>query len=409
MMPPVLISARGLGKRYTIGRTLPSLSLRDRVNEMVRSIGRRSRSTEREFWALRDVSFDLHEGEVIGVIGRNGAGKSTLLKIISEITEPTEGEANIYGRVASLLEVGVGFHPELTGRENVFLNGAILGMSRTEIRRKFDEIVSFAEVEKFIDTPVKRYSSGMYVRLAFAVAAHLEPDVLVIDEVLAVGDIAFQRKCLGKMESVARQQRAVLVVSHNMSIVSQLCQQVIWLDHGTIVRTGPTREVVGAYLAQGSTSADTWSPPAQGDVPLQLHSVSILRDGGATGDIAGDEPFEIVFDYSVVAPLTPGRLAILIGDTNGTAILTSTSTDTMPALREPWRPGHHHAYCRIPGNLLAPGRYFITVAEPLEGGGDTLHHGALAITISEQNSLAARDGRHGIIAPLLEWKEEDLS
>jgi lipopolysaccharide transport system ATP-binding protein len=408
MMPPVLISARGLGKRYTIGRTLPSLSLRDRVNEMVRSIGRRSQSTEREFWALRDVSFDLHEGEVIGVIGRNGAGKSTLLKLLSEITEPTEGEANIYGHVASLLEVGVGFHPELSGRENVFLNGAILGMSRAEIRRKFDEIVSFAEVEKFIDTPVKRYSSGMYVRLAFAVAAHLEPDVLVIDEVLAVGDIAFQRKCLGKMESVARQQRAVLVVSHNMSIVAQLCQQVIWLDHGRIVRSGPTREVIGAYLSQGSTTDDMWSPPPRGNVPLQLHSVTIARGDDTTGDIAGDEAFDVVFDYSVVGPLAPGRLAILISDTNGTAILTSTSTDSMTAMRAPWRLGHHIARCRVPGNLLAPGRYFITVAEPIEDGSDILHHAVLAITISEQNSLAARDGRHGVIAPLLEWREEDV-
>src|SRR5207302_1294337 len=230
------------------------------------------------------VGFDLHEREVLGVIGRNGAGKSTLLKIISEITEPTEGEAHLYGRVASLLEVGVGFHPELSGRENVFLNGAILGMSRAEIRRKFDEIVSFAEVEKFIDTPVKRYSSGMYVRLAFAVAAHLEPDVLVIDEVLAVGDIAFQRKCLGKMESVARQQRAVLVVSHNMSIVAQLCQQVIWLDQGRIVRSGPTREIIGAYLSQGSSASDTWCPPPRDGATLQLHSVSVVRPGRDAGD-----------------------------------------------------------------------------------------------------------------------------
>ena len=410
-MSSALISAHGVGKQYFLGADpFGTLSLRDRITDVVRSAFRsRQPAASRDFWALRDVGFELQRGEVLGVIGRNGAGKSTLLKILSQITEPTEGEVNLYGRISSLLEVGVGFHPELSGRENVFLNGAILGMTRAEMRRKFDEIVAFAEVEAFIDTPVKRYSSGMYVRLAFAVAAHLEPDVLIVDEVLAVGDAAFQRKCLGKMESVASQDRAVMVVSHNMSIVTQLCERVIWLDHGTMVRTGPTREVVGAYLAQGSTSADTWSPPAQGDVPLQLHSVSILRDGGTTGDIAGDEPFQIVFDYSVVAPLAPGRLAVLIGDTNGTAILTSTSTDKMPALREPWRPGHHRAYCRIPGNLLAPGRYFITVAEPLEGGGDTLHHGALAITISEQNSLAARDGRHGVIAPLLEWREEDAT
>ena len=410
-MPRLLISAHGLGKKYTIGR-MRTFSFRDRMTEAVRAIGRRSEkeNDEREFWALRDVGFDLHEGEVIGIIGRNGAGKSTLLKIISEITEPTEGEANIYGRIGSLLEVGVGFHPELTGRENVFLNGAILGMSRAEIRRKFDEIVAFAEVEKFIDTPVKRYSSGMYVRLAFAVAAHLEPDILVIDEVLAVGDAAFQRKCLGKMESVAKQKRAVIVVSHNMSIVSQLCQQVIWLDQGRVVQTGPTREVVGAYLARGSAAADTWTPPPRTHPgALQLHSVSIEREGDGTGDIAGDESFDVVFDYSVNGPLVPGRLAILIVDTNATPIFTSTSTDKATALRERWRLGRHRARCRVPGNFLAPGRYFITVAEPLDDGTDILHDGVLAITVSEQNSLAARDGRFGVIAPLLDWREEDVT
>src|SRR2546423_4595376 len=248
-MPAPLVSARGLGKRYLIGPDAFRMqTLRDRVTDMVRSAARREpRSNPREFWALRDVGFELAAGEVLGVIGRNGAGKSTLLKLISQITEPTEGEAHLLGRVASLLEVGVGFHPELSGRENVFLNGAILGMSRGKIRRKFDEIVAFAEVEQFIDTPVKRYSSGMYVRLAFAVAAHLEPDVLIVDEVLAVGDAAFQRKCLGKMEDVASQHRAVMVVSHNMATVAQLCQRAIWLDRGKIVLSGPVREVVAAY------------------------------------------------------------------------------------------------------------------------------------------------------------------
>jgi lipopolysaccharide transport system ATP-binding protein len=406
-MAATLVSARGLGKRYLIGPDAFRVqTLRDRITEVMR--GGVRRIDPREFWALRDVSFDLAAGEVLGVIGRNGAGKSTLLKIVSEITEPTEGEAHLFGRVASLLEVGVGFHPELSGRENVFLNGAILGMSREEIRRKFDEIVAFAEVEQFIDTPVKRYSSGMYVRLAFAVAAHLEPDVLIVDEVLAVGDVAFQRKCLGKMENVASQNRAVLVVSHNMATIAQLCQRAIWLDRGRIVHSGPVREVVAAYLAQGAGGADTWSPPAREGAPLVLHAVTIAREGGGSGDIAGDEGFDVVFDYSVVAPLAPGRLAILISDTNGTAVFTSTSTDSLPALREPWKPGHHRTRCSVPGNLLAPGNYLITVAEPLEDGGDIIHHGVLTMTISEQNSLAARDGRHGMIAPLLEWTTESM-
>src|SRR5256885_12298468 len=208
-----LVSARGIGKQYFIGaHPLGTLSLRDRLTDAVRSAIRRERRNHpQDFWALRDVDFDLARGEVLGVIGRNGAGKSTLLKIISQITDPTEGEAHLYGRVASLLEVGVGFHPELSGRENVFLNGAILGMSRAEIRRKFDEIVAFAEVEQFIDTPVKRYSSGMYVRLAFAVAAHLDPEILLVDEVLAVGDAEFQKKCLGKMDDVVANEGRTII------------------------------------------------------------------------------------------------------------------------------------------------------------------------------------------------------
>ncbi|HET8798085.1 MAG TPA: ABC transporter ATP-binding protein, partial [Thermoanaerobaculia bacterium] len=225
----LLISARGAGKKYVLGSASLVHSLRDRITELAQSLTTGRRAAREEFWALRNVDFDLHEGEVLGIIGRNGAGKSTLLKIISQITEPTEGEVHLFGRVSSLLEVGVGFHPELSGRENIYLNGAILGMTRAEIRRKFDEIVAFAEVEPFIETPVKRYSSGMYVRLAFAVAAHMEPDILVVDEVLAVGDAAFQRKCLGKLEDISHSGRAVLVVSHNMSVVSQLCDEVLWL------------------------------------------------------------------------------------------------------------------------------------------------------------------------------------
>jgi lipopolysaccharide transport system ATP-binding protein len=406
-MPPVLISARGLGKRYTIGRTLPSLSLRDRLNEMARSLGRRSRSTEREFWALRDVSFDLHEGEVIGVIGRNGAGKSTLLKLLSEITEPTEGEANVYGRVSSLLEVGVGFHPELSGRENVFLNGAILGMSRAEIRRKFDEIVSFAEVENFIDTPVKRYSSGMYVRLAFAVAAHLEPDVLIVDEVLAVGDAAFQRKCLGKMEDISSHGRAVLVVSHNMSIVTQLCEKVICLDGGYVVDQGETAAVVGRYLSRGIVSETTWQPPFPNSEVFAYNGVSIVRaDGEPAGDaIPADAAVAVIFDYVVKGAIPPGRLSFRVQREDGLVVLTTSNTDSEPAANIPWPLGEHRLRCVIPGDLLAPSRYFMTISEPMPFG-NILHENVLSFTISEQNSLVGRDRREGVIAPHLEWREE---
>ncbi len=244
------LTVHNLSKRYEIGgASVPYRTLRDTIAETLRTPWRRARrATHEEFWALHDVSFTVERGEVVGVIGKNGAGKSTLLKILSRITEPTGGSAEIYGRVGTLLEVGTGFHPELTGRENTFLNGAILGMRREEIARKFDEIVAFSEVEQFIDTPVKHYSSGMYLRLAFAVAAHLEPEILVVDEVLAVGDAAFQRKCLGKMGEIANQGRTVLFVSHSMGAVRGLCNRAIWLEGGRVRTEGPAREIVDQYL-----------------------------------------------------------------------------------------------------------------------------------------------------------------
>lgn len=248
------IHVENLSKRYRRGLTVDP-GLRHALEKFVRSpLSLFRRSPSEMFWALQDVSLDVHEGEVLGLIGRNGAGKTTLLKILSRITRPTEGWAEIHGRVGSLLEVGTGFHPELTGRENTFLSGAILGMSKAEIGRKFDEIVAFAELEKFIDTPVKHYSSGMYVRLAFAVAAHLEPEILLVDEVLAVGDIKFQRKCLGRMSDVARAGRTVVLVSHQLNQIRRLCQRVIWVDGGAVRQDGPTGEVVGAYEAAMSDS-----------------------------------------------------------------------------------------------------------------------------------------------------------
>ncbi len=257
-MSDVIISVENLGKKYRLNHQAEGqryTALRDVLANKVKGLlaNRKSESENRksveDFWALKDVSFEVKRGDVVGIIGRNGAGKSTLLKVLSRITEPTEGRVHLKGRVASLLEVGTGFHPELTGRENVFLNGAILGMSRAEIRQKFDEIVAFAEVEKFLDTPVKRYSSGMYVRLAFAVAAHLEPEILIVDEVLAVGDVEFQKKCLGKMESVSRREgRTVLFVSHNMQAVGSLCSRVLMLKGGNIQLAGETKTVVASYL-----------------------------------------------------------------------------------------------------------------------------------------------------------------
>src|ERR1700738_2701075 len=247
-MSDIVIRAEGLGKRYRRGLTGPPETLRDALTRSVGSpLAAMRRPSQEFFWALRDVGLEVRHGEVLGLIGRNGAGKTTLLKILSRITRPTTGWAKIHGRVRSLLEVGTGFHGELSGRENTYLSGSILGMSKREIDRKFDEIVAFAEVDKFIDTPVKHYSSGMYVRLAFAVAAHLEPEILLVDEVLAVGDIAFQKKCMGKMGDVARQGRTIVLVSHQMNQMRRLCHRVAWFDGGQLRDVGATHEVVSAY------------------------------------------------------------------------------------------------------------------------------------------------------------------
>ncbi len=271
-MPEIAIRVENLGKKYRLrhqqeGRRYKAL--RDVLTEAPkrwwasllpfrsRSSDPRNPSAVEDFWALKDVSFEIPQGEAVGIIGRNGAGKSTLLKLLSRITEPTTGRIDLAGRIASLLEVGTGFHPELTGRENIYLNGAILGMSRAEIRARFDEIVAFAEVEKFLDTPVKRYSSGMYMRLAFAVAAHLEPEILIVDEVLAVGDAAFQKRCLGRMSQVSTQGRTVLFVSHNMGAVTTLCRSAIWLDGGRVIRSGPARQIVDEYLTNNADESST--------------------------------------------------------------------------------------------------------------------------------------------------------
>jgi lipopolysaccharide transport system ATP-binding protein len=314
-----IISVERVSKRYLIGHQLVDTTLRDRFSRGLRSAtgwlrpGNRSvtRSTE-EFWALRDVSFEVPRGQVLGIVGRNGAGKSTLLKILSRITDPTSGKIRMRGRVASLLEVGTGFHPELTGRENVFLNGAILGMSRAEIFRKFDEIVAFSEVERFLDTPVKHYSSGMYVRLAFAIAAHLEPDILIVDEVLAVGDAQFQKKCLNKVGEVTRDgDRTVLFVSHNSAALQSICNQGIWLSQGQLTFQGPINECLAAYLRTGSQSAD-FPPPAK-DKP-HITSIRVMPQPLSQGKI------EIEVGFKSPFPLSPPIVGITISSKFGQPI-----------------------------------------------------------------------------------------
>jgi len=299
--PPV-IHADSLSKRYRRGALQQTTLLRDHLSRALKSpLSVFRRPKDETFWALKDVSLDVREGEVLGLIGRNGAGKTTLLKILSRITRPTQGWAEIHGRVGSLLEVGTGFHPELTGRENTFLSGAILGMSRSEITRKFDEIVAFAELEKFIDTPVKHYSSGMYVRLAFAVAAHLEPEILLVDEVLAVGDINFQKKCLGKMGDVARAGRTVVLVSHQLNQIRRLCHRVIWIDDGHVRQNGPTHEVTSAYefaMARGDSAG------------IQQHRGTSTKGRFLKWEIAGPPPGQ-AHTLSTLGPVTVNFIAEL--------------------------------------------------------------------------------------------------
>ncbi|MDQ3822055.1 MAG: ABC transporter ATP-binding protein [Actinomycetota bacterium] len=371
-MSETAIEVRGLAKRYRLGEgEALHGSLRDAIAGAATSLVHRARGRGRPkrdwIWALDHVSFDVEPGEVLGIIGRNGAGKTTLLKLLSSITDPTEGEARIWGRVGSLLEVGTGFHGDLTGRENIFLNGAILGMKRREIERKFDEIVEFAGVERFIDTPVKRYSSGMYLRLAFAVAAHLEPEILIVDEVLAVGDAEFQRKCLGKMGEVSGEGRTVLLVSHNMSAISSLATRCMWLDRGTIRRLGPPAEVVASYLSEGHTSlepgfADLTDPKLRHGVPKQIHREILfesirLVDGGdrTTGVFFEKEPMRIVMNLR--ARIAARRLELLcrVLSLEGTLVFTLASG----VMDEPIEPGPLELAVEIPSLPLRRGNYAI--------------------------------------------------
>jgi lipopolysaccharide transport system ATP-binding protein len=378
-------------------------------------------NTKEEFWALNDVSFDIQQGDRVGIIGRNGAGKSTLLKILSRITEPTKGEIRIQGRVASLLEVGTGFHPELTGRENIFLNGAILGMSRAEIKKKFDEIVEFAEVEKFLDTPVKRYSSGMYVRLAFAVAAHLEPEILIIDEVLAVGDAQFQRKCLGKMEDVSKNEgRTVIFVSHSMPTISSLCNKSILLDQGMVNFIGNTSEGIMAYYSSGNSSptnkdytADKIKP---GDRWVQLSKASIqATQNNLSPEININEEVQLEIEYEV---LDASEIKVLfpnfhVYNAEGTCVFV-----TSPKEMEVVKMGSFRTICSIPANFLNQGTYFVSVAISSFENGINVHfyeQNALSFNIKDSiyniptrpqlNGEAAYiNDIPGVVRPLLKWQ-----
>lgn len=420
------IRVENLGKKYVITHKPNEryIALRDVLTNKAKALcqglislsnHRQAKGTE-DFWALKDVSFEVKQGEVVGIIGPNGAGKSTLLKILSRITEPTTGTVRLEGRLASLLEVGTGFHPELTGRENIFLNGAILGMKRAEIKRRFAEIVAFAEIEKFLDTPVKRYSSGMYVRLAFAVAAHLEPELLLIDEVLAVGDASFQRKCLGKLEDVAREGRTVLFVSHNIPAVRSMCERSILLREGNLSADGKTSDILATYLfsnAQNSKPGGeiSWNlKDAPGGKEIRLHSVRLKDRRGQARDLfEPDEPISVEISYTVFQLLTGMRLILSLKTDDGVLAFSSTNHASSPATL---KPGRYVSSVVIPPGLLNRKRYVIQLHAGIPG---------IKVLINCQDLLVltcvggSNHGSNfpetwpGIFAPRLEWSIENLN
>jgi len=429
-MSDIAIRVDGLGKRYILGQQPEEMggytTLRDVIAEGVKSARRRLLSCGRngavnrrrdEFWALKDVSFAIRKGEVVGIVGRNGAGKSTLLKLLSRITEPTQGRISIRGRVGSLLEVGTGFHPELTGRENIYLNGAILGMLHAEIKRQFDAIVAFAQVERFLDTPVKRYSSGMYVRLAFAVAAHLNPEILIVDEVLAVGDAAFQKRSLGKMQDVSRQQgRTVLFVSHNMTAVTALCQRVLWLQNGGVVHDGPTKQVVVEYLTSDLSpdSERLWAEPqaAPGNEKVRIHRAYVRPESGDLLEpITLETPVIVGFEFWNLVPNARLSLSVLLYNQEGVTVLNTVPSRENVWLGRPFPVGRFRSEFRVPANLLNDGTYRVEllVVEDLSVVIFRVED-ILCFEVREaKERLGAWYGKwNGAVRPELEWQTEFL-
>ncbi len=423
-MKPI-IKVSGLSKQYRIQSQATSYNtLRDALARMVRApvqnIRGRWNGSGQTIWALRDVNFEVLPGEVIGIIGRNGAGKSTLLKVLSRITEPTQGRAELYGRVASLLEVGTGFHPELTGRENIYLNGAILGMKKIEIDQRFDEIVEFSELEKFLETPVKWYSTGMYMRLAFAVASHLEPEILVIDEVLAVGDAQFQKKCLGKMSDVASKGRTVLFVSHNTVAIQSLCQRALRLEQGVIVDDGSALTVVGNYLKSASGTGESreecWPAmdSAPGNETVRLHRVRVRRSENVESEpLTTATPFAIEIEYWNLVPDARLHVTLHIYTKQDLIAFTTGSGAGDPEFTgRPMKTGLFRATCYVPADLLnvGPHRFKVLI---IKDGSSVLfeYHSAVMFEIVDlaERQFGSYGKEPGVVKPALPWKTEQIS
>lgn len=357
------IELDAVGKRYRLGAAVSAGSVRDAASAaMSRLLSRSSPDETDHVWALRDITLDIAEGTSLGIVGRNGAGKSTLLKVLSRITEPTEGVSRTRGSVGSLLEVGTGFHPELSGRENVYLNAAILGMPKRVVAKRLDDIVAFSGIGRFLDTPVKRYSSGMYLRLAFAVAAHVDADVLLVDEVLAVGDAEFQRRCLGAMEDLGRSGRTVVFISHNLDAVTRLCSTTLWLDAGRVRAIGPTAEVVDAYLLDATPDEGRRSFEVDPDSPVALRSLELRSTAGrSAGRLRREDPFVVEVNLDVRERVPGLDLAVSIETLTGVRLLDEALTDTTDAGPTPLtRPGRHRVSLTLPP-LLMPGEYLVNV------------------------------------------------
>ncbi len=419
-MKPI-IKVQNLSKQYQIGvKGASYATLRESLTAWLRApisqIRKNGRSTKETIWALKNVGFEVNRGDIVGVIGRNGAGKSTLLKVLSRITEPTTGSVALWGRISSLLEVGTGFHPELTGRENIYLNGAILGMKRAEIQQKFDEIVSFAEIEKFVDTPVKHYSSGMYLRLAFSVAAHLEPDILIVDEVLSVGDNNFQKKCLGKMEQLGEYGRTVLFVSHNMPAVLRLCSRAILINKGQLVADGNPSQVTKLYLHSdtGSPAERIWDSveTAPGDAVARLHAVRVYDENGRSVEsVEIRQSVQIEIQYWNLQ--RKHRPSVLLQFTNEDGICLFQTNDFNN--RNWWQssrePGLTRCVCELPGNFFSEGRLYITVGIGSYNPNalHALERDAIAFDVVDRSEGDGVRGEYvggwpGVVRPMLEWK-----
>jgi len=419
MSSEIAIRAQGIGKRYRIGATQGVgryRSLREDISELASRRGRKQERAKRDFWALKEVSFEIEAGETVGIIGRNGAGKSTLLKILARITPPTSGRGETHGRVGSLLEVGTGFHLELTGRENIMLAAAIMGMRRAEVQKRFDEIVEFADLAKFLETPVKRYSTGMYMRLAFSVAAHLEPEILLVDEVLAVGDAAFQKKCLGRMEELSGTGRTVLFVSHSMPSVLRLCPRVILLDGGHLAADGNGSHVVEEYMGRGGGAAEReWleADTAPGDERVRLKAVRVVNERGEpVPELDIREPVVVEVEYWNLSG-EPGFRPFAnlhFFDAEGTYLFITSDSNSIEWRRRPRRRGLVRSRCRIPGNFFAEGGVFITAAvsslEPTVV--HAIENDAVAFHVFDASEGDGVRGEWvgdlpGVVRPMFEW------